>query len=58
MVNFPNNLDEVTLIAEPESVRLKNYVEEDDSEFNSAQYLIALVVKCCTCKCECICTCM
>lgn len=33
VVNFPNILDEVTLIAEPESVRLKNYVEEDDSEF-------------------------
>ena len=33
VVNFPTNLDEVTLIAEPESVRLKNYVEEDDSEF-------------------------
>ena len=33
VVNFPNNLDEVTLTAEPESVRLKNYVEEDNSEF-------------------------
>ena len=32
VVNFPNNLDEVTLIAEPECVRLKNYVE-DDGEF-------------------------
>ena len=29
VVNFPNNLDEVTLIAEPECVRLKNYVEDD-----------------------------
>lgn len=42
VVNFPNNLDEVTLIAEPESVRLKNYVEEDDSEFNGIMILSLL----------------
>lgn len=29
VANFPNTLDEVTLIAEPGSVRLKNYVEDD-----------------------------
>ena len=33
MVNFPNNLDEVTLITDTESIRLKNYVENDGEFF-------------------------
>lgn len=29
VTNFPNSLEEVTLLAQPEGVQLKNYVEED-----------------------------
>ena len=37
--NFPTFLEEVTLLADPECVRLKNYCKEDSESLNTSLWL-------------------